>query len=773
MARKKDREAIHLVVPLDASDIEDFKAEQDVKVLLKSRQGKTYSQTVKLGKTGKSEAKFEFDEPPGALKVLVGPENASDEELEGMQTLSLDISARQFEDRQELVLPPIRISAYYWYWWLRWCRTFTIRGRVVCPDGKPVPGAKVCAEDVDYWWWWAGKQQVGCATTDASGVFELKFRWCCGWWPWWWWRHRVWQLEPRLIDKILPELQREPKLYKIPLPDPKPDFGIFADLLEVEEDTPRDPIVDKIRNLQLIQKPSLKKLERADMMQPDTDRLEMVRPTTLQRTRDLDASLLDQLREPLKARLPVIPELERLQLWPWYPWHPWWDCTPDIIFHVTQTCLGTETVIVDEGFSDTRWNIPSTLNVTLVANSEACCVEPQDDPEGVCMVLSHACDDPVQYIGGNVSAAANPAGYRNPGSVSIYGDRPFAGTVPLRGLFGDLANVDYYEFEWSDDAGTSWNSMPAAAAGGFSRTYWGPALGGGPVDFHSVGFSFNTISGQRVIESREHFEANNEPASWGLTRFWTSHRDLLMRWLTPNLFSDDTYHLRVRSWDVAAGNLVNPRILPLCNTTDDNGMVLAIDNQVATSGPTCPNGHPCGSGTVHKCTAEPDTDFLDVRILHNDGTHTNVGACGNVPIQDSDLLQIDFIAHDPDGHLSYYTLRATYGDSLVNNLLSTSLLSHPASSLAASPVAAPVAPAAQVGPYYGHGNAALSALDQGASSPTWHGGAMRLVVPAKLVFPESCCYQLELRAHKRTIVSCNDSLWNHINYSEYSFMIQV
>ena len=44
---------------------------------------------------------------------------------------------------------------------------------------------------------------------------------------------------------------------------------------------------------------------------------------------------------------------------------------------------------------------------------------------------------------------------------------------------------------------------------------------------------------------------------------------------------------------------------------------------------------------------------------------------------------------------------------------------------------------------------------------------------AKAVFEESCCYQLELRAHKRTIVNCDESLWGHVNYSEYSFMIVV
>src|SRR4030043_513178 len=54
----------------------------------------------------------------------------------------------------------VMIPQYYLVWWLRWCRTFTITGRVVCPDGRPVPGATVCAYDIDFFWWWVNKQSV-------------------------------------------------------------------------------------------------------------------------------------------------------------------------------------------------------------------------------------------------------------------------------------------------------------------------------------------------------------------------------------------------------------------------------------------------------------------------------------------------------------------------------------------------------------------------------------------------------------------------------------
>ena len=222
----------------------------------------------------------------------------------------------------------------------------------------------------------------------------------------------------------------------------------------------------------------------------------------------------------------------------------------------------------------------------------------------------------------------------------------------------------------------------------------------------------------------------------------------------------------MKSWDLDAdGNLVERPILPLCDTEDDNGIVLTIDNRFVGAGsghPTAPD-HPCGTGTVHTCTTEPDTDFLDVRI-----NGQSVGACANVDASEGGELKIDFLAHDPDGHLAYYTLRATYGENLAVNLLTV-----PSAVLTAGPGGAPVPPAAQVGPNYGDADASKSALSQGAVSPTWHGGAIRLTISNLLqAFPVTCCYQLELRAYKRTIDTCNDN-WPHRNLSEFSLTVAV
>src|SRR5262249_14923446 len=154
-------------------------------------------------------------------------------------------------------------------------------------------------------------------------------------------------------------------------------------------------------------------------------------------------------------------------------WEPWWDCDPDITFRVTQNCRGQDAVLVDEGFWQTRWDIPTVLDVTLVANENACCVPPrQGCQEGDCLLLTEACDDLVKDIGGTAGPAPLRAGYLTPGLVAINGDQPYAGDIPISGTAECMAGVDYYEFEWSSDGGITWNDMPVSAAGSFARVYY-------------------------------------------------------------------------------------------------------------------------------------------------------------------------------------------------------------------------------------------------------------------------------------------------------------
>ncbi|WP_322513509.1 carboxypeptidase-like regulatory domain-containing protein [Chloroflexus sp.] len=680
MSEQKKARRLSFDIPLDATGIADVTAETPVKVVVASAGKILHAGLARFDKQGRSVVRVELSDAPDTAQIIIGPPDAADDDLPRLQTISRTVSLRAVQEGK-FKLDPIVISPYYWHWWRRWCREFTITGRVICPNGQPVPGARVCAFDVDWWWWWASRQQIDCVTTDANGSFTMKFRWCCGWWPWWWWRIRHWQLDPSLIERLRPVIEQVPD-FPIPIPDPRPSLDVFAPVLA------RDGQATAL------------------LSQP------------------FDPANLPALRERLLPKFPLIPELEQLRIWPWAPWQPWWDCSPDIIFRVTQVCQGEVKVIVDETIADTRWNIPTNLSVTLVANEQACCIDNPPPPEGNCVVVANVCSSLTGSIGGNLGASATPAGYLNPGVAAIHGDRPFAGTVLIGGLFGSAAQVDFYEFEWATNPAGPWQPMPAAAVGNFKRTFWGPALPAGVTDFHDVSVDFTPIDGRLVAPTREYFEANNGPGTWGMSRFWVSNRDLLLPWLTANTFGDGVYYLRLVGYrntgTVTNPQLGAPQILPICNTERDNYLALAIDNSTST--------------------LEPAADIVAVRINGNPA-----GACATVNAGSGGTLEIDFIAYDVDRHLAFYTLEATYGKNGRVNLLAC-----PGATLTPIPLL-PTAPAADfVGPDYG------AARAQGAAAPHWRGGGLRLTIPnLSCAFPQTCCYQIELRVYKRTIVSCN------------------
>lgn len=689
ISRAKRYDSYVLRVPMDATEIDDKSELKALKAVFVGKKGIVASSVVKLGKDGTGMAEFKLDAPLGG-RVIVGPHDAKDEEMEGMQTLSVDVPARAWGNQSKLEIKPIIVTRWYWRLWLRWCRTFTIRGRLLCPDGNPVPGADVCAFDVDRFWWWCSKQQVGCATTDANGNFSISFRWCCGWWPWWWWQTRHWQIDPKvlsMIEKVTPEVLhiRKPKL------DPRPSLAAFQQFTgnEIGLKRPAERIVDP-------------------------------------------AKLLG-LRPQLVEKLPASPELQALKIWPWAPWNPWTDCTPDIIFRATQNCGNGEVVILDEDCSDARWNIPTTLDVTLVSTDEACCAgqrPPSCEEEG-CIVLSHICDDVVDTVGGNVDAQAEPAGYQNPSpaspsnSVHIY-DRPYGGTIPVTGTCVDW--IDYYAFEYSEDDGATWEPLPPGSTGGVSRTYFDPVTS----SFPNVMFNFATVDGRWVIETLDHWEDTNG------NQIWVGDFMQLINWQTSTLISDGVYHLRLRAYSETAGALTDLGIPTLCGSQNDNGIVVAVDNRFVGAGSGHPTtiDHPVPPGGVHIETTEPDTDFVSITVGSN-----AIGPCGSIDrsaITPASPLVIDFLANDPDGHLALYTMQALWGENNALNLLNAGTLT--------------IVSADQIGPVYG------AALNQGAMAPNWSGGTFRLTIDnGAAAFPEPCSYLLDLRAYKRTIVNCNDS----------------
>ncbi|MGC4051747.1 MAG: carboxypeptidase-like regulatory domain-containing protein [Paludibaculum sp.] len=496
-----------LRIPIDASQIADAdRKQQKVKVAVQDKSG-IKSQIIAVD-AGKGEIKLEVD-PKQTLNIAIGPESASDEDIFHLQTLTAKVSPTQWANERTLTIPALVITPQWWVWWLRWCRVFTIHGRVVCADGSPVPGAEVRAYDVDFFWWWSSIQQVGpAAVTDGAGNFTIRFRWCCGWWPWWWWRLRQWRLDDDLIDKIRPVLKLNPAI-RFPEPDPIPRLDIAA--LNPQPLPPLGPLTPT----------------RPTVVNP------VLNPGLLA-SKVLDPSTIPAVRDKLVSILPHVPELEKLRIWPWWPWNPWFDCNPDIIFRVTQPCgSGPAKVIFSENVFQTRWDIPTNLNVTLVANNQACCL-PHDggQPEGDCSLFTSVCGDPGIPVT-TIGKTGVTAGYFDPGGR----DRPFSETVSFYGLFGTSAQADFYEIESTPHGSAAWTPVPAGCLIDLWRGYFDATLPW-PNQFVFPTFPVIDFGGIHVYESRQHYEVTH-PAAWGNAmtgRVWSNNINVMANIQTKGFF---------------------------------------------------------------------------------------------------------------------------------------------------------------------------------------------------------------------------------------------
>ena len=713
-------------IPIDLSQVAADGGTQELRVVARAQDGSLTSGTVTGQAGGRASVRLTFPERPGPLQVLVGPASATEAQLVGLQTISVDVPGRAWGEDNAVAIEPILVAPFFWWWWLEWCRRFVIRGRVVCADGSPVPAATVCAYDLDWWWWWTSTEQLGCATTDINGAFEIEFTWCCGWWPWWWWRLREWRVSQDLVGLVSGVLEQDPRI-KLGRSGLQPSLSVFSEL----------------------------NASRAVA----TSRL----------LTHSDVSAVAKLREPLSAKLPSSAELASLRIWPWWPWGPWWDCYPDVIFKVTQDCDRPGTVILEEGFGQVRVDIPQTTQVTLIANELACCrrqcpTEPCPECEGI--DIADICSVPVNDVGGNLGAPPSPAGRLYPGAVTppmppvpyageppaaLYdGDRAFAGTVTVSNA-NIVTGVDYYEIQYLN--GSVWSGLPPGAAENFSRSWLSavpPHLSG------SVAFPFTSrvVAGSSpptnvtVVETREHYEATTGLPPFA---FWTSNQFLVVP-INSAIFPDDTYQFRVVGWnDAGGGEVTNGRVLPLCGSEEENGWVLTFNNRVDPDPSAIP---PCG-GTVpvHLCVTEPNTDIISVKV-----NGAEVSDCSTVDAA-SGTLQIDFLVQDLTGNLGFFTLDSIDGTTYP----AVDLLHKPSSSLTLIGSGGDSA-----GPTYGE------ALGSGATAPAWNGGTMRLTIDAAEAFPGPCCYQIKLTAYSRTVVNCDGDIYeDYYNYSLFSIGVGV
>ena len=97
-----------LEIPLDASGIEGLKPDQPVKVIAVSRDLPIASEIVKLDAKGHAVARLALPERPGAIRVALGPADATDQELAGLQTINVNVAPRRWAGQATLKLSTIR-----------------------------------------------------------------------------------------------------------------------------------------------------------------------------------------------------------------------------------------------------------------------------------------------------------------------------------------------------------------------------------------------------------------------------------------------------------------------------------------------------------------------------------------------------------------------------------------------------------------------------------------------------------------------------------------
>ena len=349
------RDAQHtLVVPLDASGVADFKPERGLKVAIVGEKGRVIaSEKVKLDDKGRAEVRFAFAAPPGNVRVLVGPDDANDDEIVGLQTLGVSVSAD--------VVPRIaRQAAAAAHHRLLLAPLAALVPLVHDPRPRGVPRRLAGA----------GRQGLRVRRRRLVVVVEPAERRLHH-------HRRQRQLRSevplvlRLVALVVVGPARLAARPDLGRPHPQADGARAA----AADPAASDRHADARRVLAAARRAAAaaaadrrSRAARLHRVRGGLDAAARSPPTSI------DTAQLPGLRERLIKVLPASPEFEKLQIWPWFPLEPWFDCAPDIAFRVTQNCGGEERVILNEPWWRARWNVDPVLDVTLVATGDACCI---------------------------------------------------------------------------------------------------------------------------------------------------------------------------------------------------------------------------------------------------------------------------------------------------------------------------------------------------------------------------------------------------------------
>jgi len=349
----------------------------------------------------------------------------------------------------------------------------------------------------------------------------------------------------------------------------------------------------------------------------------------------------------------------------------------------------------------------------------------------------------------------------------------FTQNLQIRGDLG--AGIDYYKVQYSYNGGV-WTDLPVPAFEGFPISYWGPSSP--PFVPVPGGFSPTLKDGQVVIISRDHYAALNGTPTVGGSVDWNDFDTLFYFNTEDPSVADGLYELRLVGYTADAGDhLTNQRLVPLCGHTGAATLYVRVDNKHSIHPPSTPT-HPCypmSLATNHLCTLEPECYFR--QICKNEGQPDMqcVAACDilHLSLKGNDTLTIHFTVSCPnnsnDAHLGGYNLEGIYGYSDVLTI-GTAASGSGCPTTASDPVgtfeADPPFPTVQVGPSY------VQAVAQGATRPYWAGGDYKVTLRA-CDFPESCAYNFQLCAWKRTTTGCTTSGCLNLDYNIFDLTLTI
>ena len=667
----------------------------------------------------------------GAQAEAAPDEKATERARAEAEKLSIDVGA-------------IEVYPHIYRYWLWCCRVYHIRGKVVCRNWNydpatgrwswcddPVPGADVDIYDVDRFLWWWREDLITTVTTQFDGSFDATFVWCCPRYPWW---DLVWQIDEDILEHIRELLAERQIILPPPLPDPDPS--------------------------------AIQRLVALLMSRSITGGGASV---TSQSAALIGEHPVSTSAATLRSLLPESARLSALRVWPWSDWE---DCDPDVIFRVRQRCQDREEVIHDEGPAQTRWDIPTDLTVTLLANDKACCLPRCRNPECPdCLKLTWVgCSIPIDHVADG--SAAGPPDLRGYVDISTMADEPLYGDLQIRGDIG--SDIDYFKVQYSKDGGP-WTDLPTTQFNGYSRRYWQGGPGFSPyIPFVPLTKPYG-MGTTIVIMTRHHYEELNP----GLPRFGG---DVLWDdWDTLFYFNSDAapslgdglFQLRFLGYQADnADNLVagSENVVRTCGRLSPETVYLRIDNQLNPHHPAI--DHTCAGITSHLCVDEPEAYIRS--LVKNEGLQGEqpISVCDIVDLQPTDTLTIHFTvtvpANSRDGHLGGYEMWADYGqsDRFYIGLAAQGAPCPDPNSGAYRGIfeADPPMGGVQVGPTY------ADALAQGAPRPFWYGGLYKVTLRG-CDFPVCCAYDIYLHAWKRTYNGCNSPEWTHWNQYHNTFTV--